>query len=234
MLQVCINIIIALCSIVLVQSAYALPQKTPSPFIVEGQDYTKLPDDIRQNKTVEQLLRTDPNKVQVLFFFSYGCHGCDLFHKPFAKWAAEQNAKSSQKVVIYTYPVSFNTQWGMLARLYYVEQMLEPSGKLADKIFNAVQKQSLKLWDVDIMRKFFEQQGFTAEQFDQAYNSFIIKRQIAKAESVIKAYNVSATPDIIVNGPVNSYKVDIAKAGTNMQRILDVLNYIVAREAKLF
>lgn len=212
----------------------AAPQKNSnSNLFVEGQDYLRLPDTIRVNPNVQQLLESDPHKVQVLFFFSYACHGCEMLHTPFEQWANKQRSEPKNKVAIYVYPVAFNSQWSMLARLYYVAQTLDPSGALNMEIFTAIHKKGLKLWDGTVMKKFFVQHGYTEKQFDQAYNSFNVNRQVKRAEELVKGYSVTATPDIIINGPVHSYKIDLVKAGNNIQRMIAILNYLVARESKL-
>lgn len=205
----------------------------PKNLFVEGQDYIKLPDSVRNTPESAQLLTADPHKVQVLFFFSYGCHGCEIFHKPFQSWAQQQQSAPGSKVAVYVYPVSFNPQWHMLAKMYYVRQTLDPQGKLTDAIFTAVLKKRLKLWDPLVMKKFFMQNGFTADQFDKAYNSFNVNRQVKRADDISKAFGIIVTPDIVVNGPVHSYKLDLSKAGNNSARLLQILDYLIARESKL-
>lgn len=205
----------------------------PKNLFIEGQDYIKLPDKVRDTPESAQLLNADPHKVQVLFFFSYGCHGCEIFHTPFQKWAKQQLSVPNSKVAVYVYPVSFNPQWHMLAKLYYVMQTLDPQGKLTEPIFTAVLKNRIKLWDPLVMKKFFAQHGFSATQFDQAYNSFNVNRQVKRADDISKAFTIIVTPDIVINGPVNSYKLDLSKAGNNSARLLQILDYLVARESKL-
>ncbi len=200
---------------------------------VEGQDYIKLSDKVRDTPEAAQLLNADPHKVQVLFFFSYGCHGCEIFHTPFEKWAKQQRSASNSKIAVYVYPVSFNPQWQMLAKMYYVVQTLDPQGKLTEPIFTAVLKNRIKLWDPLVMKKFFVQNGFSSMQFDQAYNSFNVNRQAKRADDISKAFGIIVTPDIVINGPVNSYKLDLSKAGNNSARLLQILDYLVARESKL-
>lgn len=200
---------------------------------VEGQDYIKLSDSVRNTPEAEQLLIADPHKVQVLFFFSYGCHGCEIFHTPFDQWVKQQRNTPKSKIAVYVFPVSFNPQWHMLAKLYYVMQMLDPHSKLTDVIFTAVLKSHIKLWDPAVMKKFFMQHGFTAAQFDAAYNSFNVNRQVKRADDISKAFGIIVTPDIVINGPVNSYKLDLSKAGNNSARLLQIIDYLVARESKL-
>lgn len=210
--------------------AVAAPEKN---LFVEGQDYIRMPDSTRKNPYVEQLLMSDPHKVQVLFFFSYGCHGCEMFHAPFEQWAAKQRANPKNKLAMYVYPVSFNVLWAALAKVYYIATALEPSGKLNTAIFTAVQKKGLKLWEPEVLKKFLMQNGYTGVQIEQASNSFMVNRQVKRADDLSKAYSVTATPDVIINGPVHSYKIDMAKAGNNIPRMIDILNYLVARETKL-
>ncbi len=124
----------------------ALAFATTQNMLVEGQDYLRIDDAVRKNAAVEQLLMADPHKVQVIFFFNYACHGCEMMHTPFAEWAAKQAKNPKSKVAVYTYAVSFNAQWAALARLYYVTEMLDPSGKLNNVIFTQIHKNGLKLW----------------------------------------------------------------------------------------
>lgn len=221
---------IVLTIILLPALCFAAQQKN---LFIEGQDYIKLPDTVRNNPEVEQLLLTDPHKVQVLFFFSYGCHGCEMFHTPFEAWAAQELKNHKNKVAVYIYPVSFNAQWKMLAKMYYVMDSLDPDEKLNGPIFTAIHKQGLKLWDPAVMKKFFIQHGYTAEQFDQAYNSFGVNRKVKRADDLAKGYSIVVTPDIVVNGPVHSYKVDLGKAGNDIPKLIKILDYLVEKESKL-
>lgn len=200
---------------------------------VEGQDYIRLPVKARDNPVIKQLIAADPNKVQVLFFFSYGCHGCEMFHTPFEKWAARQSKLPDNKTVFYRYPVSFNPQWAMLAKMYFVMETLDPNGKLNNSIFNSIHKDGLKLWQEAVMKKFFIKNGYTAQQFDAAFTSFNVGRQVKRADELTKAYNIVITPDIIVNGPTASYKLDLAKKGRTPEQLFRVLDYLIKRESKL-
>ncbi len=200
---------------------------------VEGQDYVKLPDAVRKNSYVEQVLRSDAHKVQILLFFSYACHGCEVLHKPFDEWVVQQQKKYNNKIAVHVYPVSFNAQWQMLAKMYYVLENLSPNKNLNTVVFAAVHKNGLKLWDPAVMKKFVMQQGFSAEQFDTVYNSFTLKMQANRADEISKAYGIVITPEIIINGPISSYKVDFAKAGNDVQRLIKIMNYLVTRELRL-
>lgn len=234
--------IYCLLGILLPTICIAAPEKKPdapkvitakNELFIEGQDYTRLPNEVRNNPDVAQLLMADPNKVQVLFFFSYGCHGCELFHKPFEKWTAAQLKKPDNKVVVYRYPVSFNAQWRMFAKLYYTMEFLDPAGKLNATIFEAVNKKGVQLWHEAVMQTFFAQHGYNATEFSHAFNSYGVNRQMKQADEISKTYKIDLTPDIIVNGPDASYRLDLTKSQNNIERFFQVLDYLVKRETKL-
>ncbi len=212
----------------------ALVLAAPSKeLFVDGQDYFRLPATVRNDPDVAQLIVADPNKVQVVFFFSYGCHGCALFHAPFEKWAAAQLKKPGNKVVVYRYPVAFNAQWKMLAKLYYTMEFLDPDGKLNKPIFDAIHKNGIKLWQPDVMKSFFVEHGYQAKDFEQAFNSFGVDRQMRRADEISKSYKITITPDIIINGPNASYKLDLTKEDKNLDKFFKTLDYLVKRESKL-
>lgn len=199
----------------------------------EGVDYSRVPDSIRNSADVAQLMLADSGKVQMLFFFSYGCHGCEIFNAPFEKWAIATKKKYGNKLVIYKYPVSLHEQWKMLAKLYYTMEFLDPSGKLNTPIFNAVHKEHLKMWQQSVMQNFFVQHGYTAEQFDKAFNSFGVNRQMRKADEISKIYKVAMTPEMVINGPYASYTVDFTKVDNDSPKLFRLLDYILKREIKL-
>jgi len=200
---------------------------------IEGQDYVKLADKIRQEPVVAEFLATKPNKVQVIFFFNYGCHACEAFNVPFEKWIAKQKAAKNSKFVIYKYPVSFNEQWKMLAKVYFVLEYLDPKLKLNDEVFDGIHKQGLRLWQEPVMKKFFIKHGYSEKEVEQALNAPIVTKQIKYADDLSKAYQITETPDIIVNGPMNSYMMNVVKAGNNVDRLFKILDYVIRRETKL-
>jgi len=199
----------------------------------EGQDYKKVSEQTRTSQDVQQLLVTDPDAVQVIFFFSYGCHGCNTMHTPFADWAHEAEKKYKSSISVYEYPVSFNAQWKMLAKLYYVANDLDPSGSLNDKIFTGLHKKGLRLWQESAMQKFFEQQGYSELQFKKAFKSFSIFQKVKRADEVSLAYGITLTPFVIVNGPSASYEISLQTVENSMPKFFEVLDYVVAREEQL-
>jgi len=233
MLQAYIKYLISWCLVLATIPALAIAVKDSNELFIEGQDYIKLSDKIRKNSEVTQFLSANPNKVQVVFFFNYGCHACEAFNKPFEKWLGQQRQQKNSKFIIYKFPVSFNPQWEMLAKLYFVMETLDPKMKLNDDVFDAIHKQGLRLWQEPVMKKFFVQHGYGEKAFDQAFSSPSVTKQVKRADDLSKGYEITATPDIVVNGPVSSYMLNVVKAGNDVDRLFKILTYVIRREAKL-
>ncbi len=219
--------LLALC---LIFAAFpGMANNQPSLF-TDGQDYIKLPEQLRRDPDIAQLLMNDPTKVQVLFFFSYGCPACARFDPPFEKWIAKQK---TNKLIIYRFPVVFKEEWAPLARLYFVMKYLDPKQSLDEKIFEEIHQKNLQLWQEPIMKEFFIENGYSAKDFEQAFNSFSVNREIKQTEELSKAYKISQTPTIIINGPIDSYQLNLDKAGNDAEKFFKILDFLIAKETKL-
>lgn len=208
---------------------FILPFTCFAESFTEGDSYTRLPQSVRANKLIEQLLAKDPNKVQVLFFFSYGCPACANFDPYFEKWLKTPEAK---KVAIYQFPVSFEEDWAMLARLYYVTQNLTPKKDLDPQIFAAIHKEHLNLPDPDVMKNFLIKQGYKADAVDMAIKSYAVQEQAKHADQISEAYDVTRTPTIVINGHSASFMLTPDKIGGDMDKFINVINYVLSTQRK--
>lgn len=170
------------------------------------QGYDRLPREIRAKPSVADLISEDNNKVQVLYFFSYGCHACANFDPNFRTWALQQN---NPKVRIHKIPVFFRKDWEGLARLYYVMKILDPKEELGAKIFTEIQDKNVALWQTSEMQNFFVKNGYKITDFENAINSFTVNTELKKADQLSKAYEIYQTPTIILNGIIDSYELEL-------------------------
>ena len=213
-----------LCLVVLTSTVTAA-----SSSFSEGQDYTKLPSSVRTEAPVAELIANNPKKVQLLFFFSYGCSACAKFDPSFEKWATTHQYN---KLVIYREPVSFEDDWEMLAKLYFVMKTLDPKQDLNPKIFTAIHDQGLKLWQESAMQEFFTKQGYSAASFDQAYKSYNVELDVKRSDALAKAFDVNQTPCVIINGASGSYLLTMDHADGNASKFLQILDYMIKTEEK--
>ena len=212
------------------------PSAPAEPFVdngkwVQGKNYF----------TIEpQQPTSNPDKIVVTEAFSYACPACNAFHT-----TADQIEKSLPSNAVMTYlPVSFrpDENFPLFQRAYFAAKALGVAEKAHDAMFDAVWKtgelasddlttgrpKPQSAWPkLDDVAKFYAKYGVDPKQFVAVANSFSINTQMKRADDMVKAYGVDATPTIIVNG---KYRFTIGDAGGYAQSI-ELTKWLVAKEA---
>ncbi len=181
-----------------------------------------------------------PGKIEVTEVFSYGCPACNAFHS-----TVDRIAKSLPADAVMNYlPASFrpDENWPVYQRAFYAAQVLGLVDKTQDAMFDAVWKSGeLSTYDlkgnglkpkeawptIDDIAKFYAKYGADPKEFVGIADSFTVNTQMKRADDLIKAYGVTGTPTIIVDG---KYRLDTSSAGSYAQTI-ELTQWLVAKEA---
>jgi protein dithiol oxidoreductase (disulfide-forming) len=172
-----------------------------------------------------------PGKVEVLEIFWLGCPHCYDFEPLLKGWL-----KSKPNYVEF---VRAHVIWQQVhrwhARLYYTIEALGRPG-LFEKAFEAIHQLQKRgepglVGNSDdesfrVQQSWAVQNGVSAEEFAQAYNSFGVNMQMQRAEELTQRYQVQGVPFIAVNG---KYTTDIGKAGGEA-KLIELINDLVAAE----
>lgn len=166
------------------------------------------------------------SKVEVLEFFNYACPHCYEFEPTLKGWLASKPADVDFQYV----PAVFNERMIPLAKLHYA---LEETGLLPalhDKVYDAIHRQGIKLFDRDSIVKWVsEQPGVDARKFEAAFDSFSVGNKVQRAVQLTKGFRVPGTPYVAVNGKYltgPSMTLD-SKGGLDGKRFQQVLNALV-------
>jgi thiol:disulfide interchange protein DsbA len=125
-------------------------------------------------------------------------------------------------------PAIFNNTWQLFAQAYYTAEVLGVTDKVHTAIFKAIHEQGIDLRDPAAMAKLFETfAGVSKEDFDQVYYSFGVRSKLQQAQAKMRAYGVTGTPTMIVDG---RFRVDGQMAGSNAM-MLEVVDYLVNKQA---
>ena len=182
----------------------------------QGQHYTLL-----TNPTMAR----DASKVEVVEVFWYGCGHCNQFEPTVQAWKKSIQAD----VDFYQLPAQFRRQWKIHAELFYLTQALRVNDKVHQAIFDQIHKQRNLLLDKDDQKEFLAGFGVSAADFDKYDDSFAVRRQLKMADQMVRNYQISGVPAIVVNG---KYLVNASSAG-GMDKIFGVVNFLVEQERKL-
>lgn len=180
-----------------------------------------------------------PGKIEVTEVFSYACPACDHFYPIADKLRSSLPPNAEMDFV----PASFNAaeDWPVFQRAYLTAQIMGIDKRTHDAMFDAIWKSGeLAVVDeqtnrvrspaptIEDVAKFYERTaGVKAETFVATAKSFAVDVKIRQAEQLIKAYGVTGTPTIIVNG---KYRLDVASAG-GYQQVIDLVKWLVTKES---
>lgn len=166
----------------------------------------------------------NPDKVEVIEFFWYGCPHCYSLEPALQAWLK----KKPENVEFIHQPAVFSDAWGKHAKAYYTAEALGVQDKLHADFFNAIQNKKQKLLSEDDLAKFFSDHGVKDEDFRAAYGSFMVDTKLRQAESMAGRYGVTGVPALIVNG---KYKIT-ASSAKSQENMLTVLDELIKQESK--
>jgi thiol:disulfide interchange protein DsbA len=156
--------------------------------LVEGRDWRPL--ELPQPPS-------DPDKIEVLEFFSYGCPHCAHLNPSIKPWAAALPPDVSFRRI----PVTFGrAAWASLARLYFALELTGDLERLDQAVFDAVTVQRKNLYTEKAILDWVEGQGVAVDAFKEAFNGFTVETQLKRSEVLVQRYRVDAVPRITVAG----------------------------------
>lgn len=178
-----------------------------------GKDFVELPFAVKT---------ADPSKIEVTELFGYPCPHCNSFEPVLAAWSKQQ----SDDVDFQRVPVVFGRSWEPLARAYYTAELLDGVEKTHQPMFDAIHLHKKRFGNLEDLANYYAELGIDKAEFEKAYGSFAVNTKMNQGESKVRGYQVDGVPSLVVNG---KYRITAAMAG-GQQQMLDVVNYLVAKE----
>ncbi|EAR22928.1 thiol:disulfide interchange protein DsbA/DsbL [Nitrococcus mobilis] len=166
------------------------------------------------------------DRIELVEFFSYGCSHCFEFAPKLHSWL-EQAGKGVELVRV---PVTFGrSSWALLAKAYYAEKALNVVDQIHEPLFEAIHVDGRRFADEQALAEFFAQHGVDRQAVLDAFDSFAVDVDLRRAERMVRAYKVRATPSLAVAG---KYLVDPGETG-GQQGMLDVVDFLIDKERSL-
>jgi thiol:disulfide interchange protein DsbA len=166
----------------------------------------------------------DANKIEVVELFWYGCPHCYRLEPHLKKWLKNK----PENVTFIRVPAVFRPIWAFHAKVYYTAEVLGVLDKVHDPMFEAMHIQRRKMASVAEVKALFAQHGVTAEQFDNAFNSFAVDAKVRRATDLTQRYGLEGVPALVING---QYLTDGVMAHGH-DGMLQVTDYLISKESK--
>ena len=161
-------------------------------------------------------------KIEVLEFFFYGCSHCFHLHPLLSNWE-----KTMPKDVELTFvPTVFRDSWEPMANTFYALESMGQQQQLHDALYRAWNEENMALTDVDKIADFVAKHGVDRTKFTAAYNSFAMQSKVTRAKQMIRSYNISGTPTLVVDG---KYVIEGLQPADTIRALKEVI--VMARKA---
>ena len=165
---------------------------------------------------------SDPEKIEVVEVFWYGCPHCSRFQPYLERWTETL----PDHVRFVRMPAIFNDVWELHARAYYIAAALGILGDIHHLIFSAIHDEGRSLATMDAIRDLFIERGVAGSDFDRHARSFSVQSGVQRSLVMQGRYGLRGVPALIVNG---RFLVSGATAGS-YPRVLEVTDALIARE----
>jgi len=185
----------------------------------KGTHYKELPFPVKTN---------NPEKIEVVEVFWYGCPHCYEFAKDHLPAWEKQLADDVDFVLL---PATF-TNWQTHAKAYFAAEALGVVDTLHKPLFDAIAPNPKKVNSIDSFKKIFVANGVKSEDFDAVFEASGFRKiskvdeAIKKAQEKIRAYRITGVPGLIVNG---KYSISVGDAG-GYANMLKIANYLISQE----
>ena len=156
--------------------------------LVEGKNYQRL----KNPQAVDS-----GQKIEVLYFFSYGCPHCRDFDPALQPWLKNVPPDVEFRRV----PVDFGReQWANLGKILYTLDALGTEGKLTSDVFVAIHDKRMPLHQEQAFFDWAASKGLDRKKVEDTYKSFGVSSKMNRARQLAKAYNVQSVPVVYIDG----------------------------------
>jgi protein dithiol oxidoreductase (disulfide-forming) len=199
------------------------------PAFKEGKHYLRFPAGVLENDVIENFRKSEPARVQVIEFFSYGCSWCYRLESHVQAW----EKKKADYVSFHRIPVEFQPSWIPLTKAYYTAEDLKVLDKIHSPLFEAIHTDKIPNGSEAVLGAFFEQQGVSKEDFSKTFTSFDVDRRQKWANGISQAFKITSIPAIVVQGPEGAYLTSLRLAETE-KNLFEIVNMLAEKQNKAF
>ena len=188
-----------------------------------AQDETFLEGGHYDTLAVTQAVSTG-DKIEVLELFWYRCPHCYTLEVPLQEWLKNGKPENAEYVAI---PAVLSARWEAEARAFYTFEALDLLDELHGKMFYAIHSEHRQLSSADKLADWVEEQGYSAQDVLDTYESFAVNTKLNYAKTMTKNYNIQGVPAVVVDG---KYRTSVSQAG-DADTLFKVINFLVEKSA---
>ncbi|MCX8959566.1 thiol:disulfide interchange protein DsbA [Erwinia psidii] len=170
---------------------------------------------------------------QVMEFFSFYCPHCYEFeHVWHVSDAVKKNLPANTKVTKYHVEFLGGDMGKTVTQAWAVAMALGVEDKVTAPIFEGIQKTQIITDPASLKDVFVKSAGISPEQYDAAWNSFVVKSLVAQQEKAAEDVNLRGVPAMFINGKymVNNGGLDTSSMDNYVQQYANVVKFLVTQK----
>lgn len=173
-------------------------------------------------RAIAEPQRAEPgDDVEVLELFWYGCPHCYQLEPAIERWLETK----PEGVTFRRMPAAASSRWIPHAKAFFAAEQLGVLDQLHEPLFRALHEQRRTLFDDESLIAFAAEQGIDEAAFREAYQSFPVDMKVRQSVDLVRRYQLSGVPAIVVNG---AYITGVTDAG-GRDRLFEVVDFLVEK-----
>ncbi|WP_380184232.1 thiol:disulfide interchange protein DsbA [Kalamiella sp. sgz302252] len=186
--------------------------------------------DGQQYVTIQKPVTGEP---QVLEFFSFFCPHCYEFENVWhVSDAVRKNLPAGTKVSKYHVEFLGGDMGKVVTQAWAVAMALGVEDKVTQPLFEGIQKTQTITDPASLKEAFVKAAGITPEEYDAAWNSFVVKSLVAQQEKAAVDVELRGVPAMFVNGKymVNNGGLDTSSMDNYTQQYANVVKFLLSQK----
>jgi len=147
-------------------------------------------------RVIPQRRLSNTERIEVVYFFYYGCQWCYRFEPYVADWLRKKPTDVSFRRI----PALRNSRWITLTRAYYTFDALGLLPRLHDLAFQAFHKNDVNLQSESTLFDWVAKQGVDRDRFEEVFRSDSVTAHMYDSRELTDAFEVESTPTVVVDG----------------------------------
>ena len=175
---------------------------------------------------IEDSKHTPEDPTELVEVFSYLCTHCNTFEPYINSWAA----RNAETVKFTRIPVVFGRKaWEIYARAFVTAQVMGLGDDVHSAMMDKLWKEKSVMRTMEELAGFYSNFGIDPKAFLATSKSFAVDARMRKEQRLVQTYGIRATPTLVLNG---KYRIGANAAVASFDVMLDVVDYLIATEAK--
>ncbi len=139
---------------------------------------------------------SDTERIEVVYFFYYGCTWCYQFEGYVADWLKNKPTDVSFRRVA----AVRSSKWITLTRAFYTYEALDLLPRLHAATFRAFHREDVNLQSESTLFDWVEKQGVGRKRFEEVFQSEAVTARVMNSRAITNAFEVESTPSVAVDG----------------------------------